>query len=131
MGTSNNRNRKRASQLRKIVRIRDNFTCQNSKCTDPAPGPVQGACYQTNPDNPNIINICSFQINDIDPKTDKFKGYRKTNCPLQVHHIIPYFKLKLRSLSLEQEAECCTLLCESCHSSHHTSNLKTKKLSRR
>ena len=116
---SSKRNRKRSARLRKIVRLRDNFTCQSKNCSNPEPCPVQGRCYQTAPNDKHIINKCSHQIDELDSLTDQYQGYRKTECPLQVHHIIPFFKLKHRKLSLNEEAECCTLLCGSCHNNEH------------
>ena len=120
MGNKNNkRDRNRASRLRKIVRLRDNFTCQSSICADPSPCPVHGKCYEIQPNDPRIKGKCSHQTNQLNPQTDEFQGYRKTNCPLQVHHIILYFKLKHRLLSLQEEADCCTLLCSFCHNNEH------------
>jgi len=119
MGKTNKRSRKRASRLRKAVRLRDSFTCQSPTCENPTPCPVGNQCYQTLPNNPKIKGKCSRQLEELDASEDKYDGWRKTECPLQVHHIIPYFKLKHRSLNIIEEAECCTLLCSVCHSDEH------------
>ena len=125
--SQNKKNRKNQRSLRKIIRVRDEFTCQNPKCGNPRPCPVVDRCYLTPDNDPLIKGFCSFPVKGLNPRSDRFQGFRKCQCPLEVHHhSLSAGECREQNLSLNEEAAACKLLCSACHKLQHLDKPKHK-----